>query len=190
MGAIVEAAAQVFERHGYAAGTTNRIAHRAGVSIGSLYQYFPNKDAILIALVRRHLAEATATLRPELERLSAGEPLDDVLPRVVEAMVGMHALAPRLHRVLFEETPLPRSLRKELDHLEDETVEVVAAALRAERVPPSPDPRLSARVIVSMIEGLTHRLTLRPISGVTSGETVCEITAAASAYLHARAALP
>jgi AcrR family transcriptional regulator len=69
--AVLQAAAQVFERHGYAAGTTNRIAERAGVSIGTLYQYFPNKDAILVALVHQHLAESSAALQPHLQRLHA-----------------------------------------------------------------------------------------------------------------------
>src|SRR5271154_4150665 len=76
--AILLAAAQVFERHGYAAGTTNRIAERAGVSIGTLYQYFPNKDAILVALARDHLAEGTAALQPSLEALGAGARFDEV----------------------------------------------------------------------------------------------------------------
>ncbi len=112
--AILEAAAQIFERHGYAAGTTNRIAERAGVSIGPLYQYFPNKDAILLALVHQHLAEGTAALGPHLERLSRGARFDDVLPDIVNARVALHALAPGLHRVLFEETQLPPTLRAEL----------------------------------------------------------------------------
>ena len=49
----------MFEEHGYAHGTTNRIAAEAGLSVGSLYQYFPNKDAILVELVRAHIDEAT-----------------------------------------------------------------------------------------------------------------------------------
>ena len=65
----MQAAAQVFARHGYAAGTTNRIADRAGVSIGTLYQYFPNKDAILIALIERHIQEGEELLRPLLSDL-------------------------------------------------------------------------------------------------------------------------
>lgn len=51
---ILEAAAHVFADFGYAAGTTNRIAERAEISIGSLYQYFPNKDAILVELMTAH----------------------------------------------------------------------------------------------------------------------------------------
>ncbi|MGK9273306.1 TetR/AcrR family transcriptional regulator [Williamsia muralis] len=53
---ILEAATRVFDSEG-AAGTTNRIADVAGVSIGSLYQYFPNKHAIMAALAWRHLDE-------------------------------------------------------------------------------------------------------------------------------------
>ena len=54
---IVEAAARVFEERGYAGATTNRIAERAGVSIGSLYQYFPNKESILVVLLEQHTQE-------------------------------------------------------------------------------------------------------------------------------------
>ena len=49
--AILDAAARVFEERGFEAGTTNHVAEVAGVSIGSLYEYFPNKDAMVVALV-------------------------------------------------------------------------------------------------------------------------------------------
>ena len=56
---ILDAARAVFQEHGYAHGTTNRIAEAAGLSVGSLYQYFPNKDAILVELVDLHIAAGT-----------------------------------------------------------------------------------------------------------------------------------
>jgi AcrR family transcriptional regulator len=59
---ILRAAAQVFATRGYAATTTNHIATRAGVSIGSLYEYFPSKDALLVALMEAHLAEGESIL--------------------------------------------------------------------------------------------------------------------------------
>jgi AcrR family transcriptional regulator len=181
--AILEAAAQIFERHGYAAGTTNRIAERAGVSIGSLYQYFPNKDAVLVALVRRHLAEGTAVLQPHIERLDHGARFEDVLPDVVEAMVAMHAFAPSLHRVLFEETQIPPALRAELDALEDRLVDLAADALAADPHSPPTDPRLSARIAIGTIEGLTHRLVLRPPTGVAPKTIAREITKLVRAYI-------
>ena len=181
--AILEAAAQIFERHGYAAGTTNRIAERAGVSIGSLYQYFPNKDAILVALVHQHLAESTAALGPHLGRLNRGARFDDILPAIVHAMVAMHALAPGLHRVLFEETQLPPTLRAELDGLEDGLVDLTADVLATDPHSRPADPRLSARIVISTIEGLTHRLVLRPPAGVTPAAIAREITELVRAYI-------
>jgi AcrR family transcriptional regulator len=188
--AILEAAAQVFERHGYAAATTNRIAKRAGVSIGSLYQYFPNKDAVLVALVHQHIADSTAVLQPHLQRLGSDARWNDVLPDIVDAMVAMHALAPGLHRVLFEETPLPATLRAELQQLEDRLVDLTASALAADLDSSSVDPRLRARVVVNTIEGLTHRLVLRPPPGVTPEAIAREITELVRAYIQTRHASP
>ncbi len=182
MEAILQAAAQVFERHGYAAGTTNRIAQRAGVSIGTLYQYFPNKDAIVVELTRQHMAEGATALQPHLQRLSAGASFEEVLAGVVEAMVALHAVAPNLHRVLFEETKLPRALRAELDELEEQLVELVAQALEAEPHSSSVDPRLRARIVIGAIEGLTHRLVLHPPPNATSAEIAGEITELARSY--------
>jgi AcrR family transcriptional regulator len=187
---ILEAAAQVFERHGYAAGTTNRIAERAGVSIGTVYQYFPNKDAILVALVHRHLAESLEVLEPHLEQLAGGAGFDEVLPDIVQAMVAMHALAPDLHRVLFEETQLPPTLRAELDELEDQLVDMAARALAADPSTVPNDPRLTARVVISAIESLTHRLVLRPPPGVTPDTIAREITALVRAYIQTRTPAP
>src|SRR6185295_18131266 len=89
---ILRAAAQVFGSRGYAASTTNHIAERAGVSIGSLYEYFPNKDALLHALLEDHIQEAQAILTavtPDAGRGSDG--LADVVRQYIGAMVALHA---------------------------------------------------------------------------------------------------
>ena len=56
---ILEGAAQVFEALGYEQTTTDKIAERAGVSVGSVYEYYPNKDSLLVALSYCHLAETS-----------------------------------------------------------------------------------------------------------------------------------
>ncbi|HVF75277.1 MAG TPA: TetR/AcrR family transcriptional regulator [Acidimicrobiales bacterium] len=153
---ILDAAARVFARHGYAAGTTNRIAEEATLSVGSLYQYFPNKDSILVELVRRHVAEGATHVA---ERLSAvaGRPLPERIAALVDAMVANHAGEPRLHQVLFEEAPRPPELLAELHALERDVVAAVAAALAADPTVDVPDPDLAAWVLVATVESLTHR---------------------------------
>ena len=66
---ILDAATHVFHERGYSAATTNDIAVEAGVSVGSLYQYFPNKDALLVALMEQHIESATAGLAELLGQL-------------------------------------------------------------------------------------------------------------------------
>lgn len=153
---ILASAAQVFAEYGYAAGTTNRIAERAGVSIGSLYQYFPNKDAVLRALMDAHV-EAGAQLLGE--RLSIGLPerLDDLLRVFVRATIDNHRDNPRLHRVLFEEAPRAPQFLDRLHQLELFSVDM-AARLLQQHPDVRPTSRLHAQVVVATIESLVHRL--------------------------------
>jgi hypothetical protein len=97
-------------------------------------------------------------------------------------MVALHSIAPGLHRVLFEETRLPRSLRAELEALEDQLVELAAASLAADPGAAGGDPRLRARIVIATIEALTHRLVLRPPQGATPADLAREITRLVGAY--------
>lgn len=155
---ILEAARVVFAEHGYSAGTTNRIAEQASMSVGSLYQYFPNKDAILVELVHQHMEEGTAALTPILdEARTSSLPVRDLVERVVRAFVELHHGQRRLHQVLFEESPRPPSLLQDLHAIEDGAVAIVAEVLEEAERPPA-DPHLSARIAVTTVESLVHRM--------------------------------
>ena len=95
--AVIEAAARVLVERGGAGLTTNHVAERAGVSIGSLYQYFPDKTAILAALFARHHAEIIAIF--EQSTLS-GHDLEADLRTLVDAAVAAHQVDPALHEAL------------------------------------------------------------------------------------------
>jgi Tetracyclin repressor-like, C-terminal domain len=109
-----------------------------------------------------------------------------VLPDIVQAMVAMHALAAGLHLVLFEETQLPPTLRAELNELEDRLVDLAAQALATDPSTAPKNPRLTARIVIITIEGLTHRLVLRPPPGVTPDAIANEITTLVRAYVQTR----
>jgi AcrR family transcriptional regulator len=100
---IVEAAARVVQRDGYEGLTTNHIAEEAGVSIGSVYQYFPTKDAILAELTRRHVEEGMGAFR-EIFVLWRTDPPSDLALAVrslVQLSVDVNSPA-RLHEALYE----------------------------------------------------------------------------------------
>jgi len=102
--AILEAAARVLAERGYAATNTNLVAERAGVSVGSLYQYFPNKDSLITALHERHAAQMYAAIAAVL---AAERPqgLQGHVQAMVRALLAAHRVEPDLHRVLEKEFP-------------------------------------------------------------------------------------
>ena len=98
--AILEAAARILEEGGPARLTTNRVAERAGVSVGSLYQYFPNREAILAELVREMRQEMLDDLTAAIA--TAPDDLTDAVPLLVRASLAHHARRPELAARLEE----------------------------------------------------------------------------------------
>src|SRR5580704_7177573 len=97
--AVLDAVVRVLKRDGIDGVTTNRIAEVAGVSIGSVYQYFPDKRAIFTALHQRHVKEIDRLIASKFVEHSAS-PLDDLVRALVEAMVEAHAGDPQLYDLL------------------------------------------------------------------------------------------
>ncbi|HZI15789.1 MAG TPA: TetR/AcrR family transcriptional regulator [Myxococcus sp.] len=181
---ILRAAAHIFTRHGFAAGTTNRIAERAGVSIGSLYQYFPNKDAILVALVEQHVEEGQARVAGALMGArEEGLGLRDSLRRVVKEMVALHLENPALHRVLFEEAPRPPSVRRKLRQTEEQLTEAAAAFFQSWPEVRVSDARAAAWLAVQTVESLTHQYVLHAPEGLPPDTFVDELVALLGGYL-------
>ena len=110
---ILQAAARVLAKSGWAKFNTNEVARIAGVSIGSLYQYFPNKLALAEAIRQQHLAAI-------LQVLAGASTQEDSLAirveRLIEGIIAAHLINPSIHRVLLDEVPLfERSAHQEFE---------------------------------------------------------------------------
>lgn len=104
--AIVEAAAQILVQDGAAAVTTQSVADRAGVSVGTLYQYFADREAVLVALRARLMAEQLAAVATVMAQLNATQPsIDDALERLMDAVFAVVSVRPELIRRLILEAP-------------------------------------------------------------------------------------
>jgi AcrR family transcriptional regulator len=158
--AILEAAAHIFEERGPAAATTDAIAERAGVSIGSLYQYFPSKDALLATLSACHLLAAREAMTPAFAALAAGAPADEAIPALVRAMVTAHAQRPRLHRILFAEAPVASDHARALAAVHAECVGRIARWLAKDAAKSGEDAQLAARVGFDSLLALSHGFVL------------------------------
>ncbi|GAB2781658.1 TetR/AcrR family transcriptional regulator [Amycolatopsis magusensis] len=157
---ILTAAAHVFAEHGYAAGTTNRIAERARISIGSLYQYFPNKDAILAELLVQHIDRGAWTGADELD-LSPGT-LEAAVRAIIRDAIDNHSDDPRLLRVMIEEAPVSQDLLDTIDrHQELRTAQVREVLARHPDVHVG-DLGAAAELILFTVEMNTHKFMATP----------------------------
>ncbi|GIJ51424.1 TetR family transcriptional regulator [Virgisporangium aliadipatigenens] len=157
---ILTAAAHIFAEHGYAAGTTNRIAEHARISIGSLYQYFPNKDAILAALLVRHIDRGTW---PQADRvdLSPGS-LRDMVRALVRNAIDNHDDDPQLLRMMIEEAPFSRELADTIDRHERTRVAQLRGLLARHPDVKVRDLDTAAGLITFTVEVNAHKLMAAP----------------------------
>jgi AcrR family transcriptional regulator len=174
--AILEAAARIFEERGIAAATTDAIAERAGVSVGSLYQYFPNKESLLATLSACHLLAAHAALLPAWELLDADAPAGVAIPALVHAMIESHAHRPRLHRILFADAPLDSDQLRALIAEHAANCARIARWIAARPELRVADPALAARVGFDALTALAHGFALdRRVGTVARREQELEI---------------
>lgn len=156
---ILDAAAHVFHEHGYADTTTNDVADRADVSIGSLYQYFPNKDALLVALTRRHIEATTVALADLLAELPMPSDLDGILRAVVDFLVEQHDLDD-LHLLVMHSAPRTIEINQELEQARSRLVDL-ASELLASVISDLCQRALIARMVVATIDAAVHDVIIR-----------------------------
>lgn len=151
--AIVEAGAHVLGRRGWAGFTTNEVAEVAGASIGSLYQYFPNKLALLEAIRRRHFEDVRAVARAARDE---GASLARRVEALVRGMAAAHGGRPALHRALLDEAPRSEADADagafEADYLSGYGALIAAAEGRAGC---DCDP-IAAQVLAAAVENVIH----------------------------------
>jgi AcrR family transcriptional regulator len=179
---ILDATARVLCTIGYDRASTNRVALAAGVSVGSLYQYFPSKEALVAALVERHVEEMLRLVRAKLAEV-ASAPLPIAVRTMIDAMFAAHAVDPRLHKVLIEQVPRIGRLEDILG-VEREVEAMVAALLEARRVDVRPA-RLGAAafVLCHIVEAVTHKAVLAELREPRIGEVAEELTEMVLRYL-------
>ncbi|SCB53664.1 transcriptional regulator, TetR family [Bradyrhizobium shewense] len=157
--ALVEATARILVREGFEKASTNRIAEIAGVSVGSLYQYFPSKEALVAAVIDRHNEEIMGLVRTALTEV-ADLPIDKAARKLVRVAIEAHRIDPKLHRVLAEQIPRTGQL-KDVEAFNREVQTLVRTYLESRRKEMRKiDLAVATFVCVSSIEAVAHNTVL------------------------------
>jgi AcrR family transcriptional regulator len=175
--AILEGAAHILARHGWAGFTTNAVAEAAGVSIGSLYQYFPDKMAIVDSVLQQHFDEILAVLRS-----SVGDDLAaPCIERLVSGMIAAHSEHSSLHHVLLEDVPFSKTSKKAHEDFEQQYQQLYTRLLAGRARTRSSLDEFRAHVLSAAIEGVIHDAARRGTVGSPILEQ--ELVSLAKAYL-------
>ena len=186
--ALLEATTRVLIKEGYDPASTNRVAELAGVSIGSLYQYFPSKEALVAAVIDRHTQEISEVTRRALVK-EAALPIEAAAREFVSVAIDGHRVNPKLHGVIAEQIPRVGRLEK-IEANVREGYALVRGYLEAHRDEIDiADLDLAAFVLVTVVEALTRTTTVlrRPdiLSDEKAGRFVDEVTRLVLRYLQA-----
>jgi AcrR family transcriptional regulator len=159
--AIVQATARVLVEDGYDQLSTNRVAKRAGVSIGSLYQYFPDKEALVLAVAEQHGDAILADLKLRLAFV-ADLPLDQALESAIRAFIQVHLVDPELHRVIHFDAHSLTAARVRQGAMSAQRMVLAALVERREHLLIR-DPEAAAHVVVCTVEAVANSLVVGPV---------------------------
>lgn len=149
--ALLEAAARILESKGLDGLNTNKVAELAGVSVGSLYQYFPGKDALIVALLQRERAAFLAEAQGALAAPTGRQGLE----RLVAASVHQQLYRPALVRLLdFEERRV--AIARELAPFITSIGALIAALLRRPDIPPQADIETATDDVIAIVRALVN----------------------------------
>jgi AcrR family transcriptional regulator len=180
--AILAATKKVLVKDGYEAASTNRVAEVAGVSIGSLYQYFPSKASLLSELIQRHMSrmfEVMATTAQQGETSS----IEEAARTIIRAVFAAHRVNPKLHRVLVEQMARLGTFES-FDAFETQTQALAEQFLASHRAELRPrNVKVAARVAVLAVRGVTLWTLLRNPEQLDDEEFIDEITDMVTRYL-------
>ncbi|MGW4243707.1 TetR/AcrR family transcriptional regulator [Nocardia sp. NPDC004722] len=157
---ILDAGQQVLITHGYDGASTNRIAAVAGISPGSLYQYFPNKDAIVAAVIERYTLEVTERVRARVLSY-IGQPPEVSVPETISYLMDALGDDRELLRAVVEQTPR-LAADGPVAAFEQQIGELarLALSMRQYPIPADLDPDATAWMLVRTVEHLTIRYLL------------------------------
>jgi AcrR family transcriptional regulator len=178
--AILTATAHILTEEGYDRFTTNKVAELAGVSIGSLYQYFPNKESLLVALAEHHANEMVQLAQHHLDGLSERS-IPEVLQQIIRAALAAHAINPKLHHVLHQQVPHSAVMRQ-LDEAQMENMLRSFLYQRRNQLQPK-NLDLAVFMVERTVRSLIYGATIDRPELLKTGELEQEIVALLSAYL-------
>jgi AcrR family transcriptional regulator len=175
--ALIEAAAHILDRGGLASLTTNLVAERAGASIGSLYQYFPSKEALLVALIRQDRARLEAAVAAAC---TVPGTFAESLEALIQAAVAHQLDRPGLARALdYAEPTLP--LDPETEALTVRLIQAIAGLFARHGIA---EPVTAARDLVALCKGMVDAAGR---AGETDREALAaRVARAAAGYLGPR----
>jgi AcrR family transcriptional regulator len=181
--AVLDAVIRLLKREGSEAITTNRIAEVAGVSIGSVYQYFPDKRAIFTALHKRHVDQIDRMVQTKLVE-HAESSIEELVRAMVEGMVEAHAADPELYELLMTEVPhRAEGTRDFAGRLHGAFL--LAISSRAHELKKGRDLDKVVFVVTHMVEALSHGAVLRRPAKMSLKDAKEEAVRAILAYLRA-----
>lgn len=180
--AILGAVERILGQRGVEGVTTNRIAEVAGVSIGSVYQYFPDKRAIFTALHDRHVEKINRLIDGTLVEQAAAS-LEEFVRALVEALVDVHAADPELHQLMATVVPHAADGGRALEVRLRSTFKLAITSRAQEGYAPR-DLERALFVLPHMVEALCHGAAYRRPPRLSAAAAKVEAVRAVLAYLH------